>query len=294
VTSPLLSIAPQRLLVLGATGMLGNAMFRLFSDSVGFETYGTSRASANLSQFDKALLPRIIAGVDVHHHDHLVQLFDQLRPGTVINCVGLVKQLAKAEDHLESLEINSLLPHRLARLASLAGARLIHVSTDCVFSGREGGYRESDTPDALDLYGRSKLLGEVTYGNAVTLRTSIIGHELASTRSLVGWFLAQKEMVRGYTRAVFSGLPTVELARAIRDHVLPRPKLRGLWHVSSEPISKYELLKLIKRIYGCSSEILVDEQPVIDRSLDSSRFRAETGWRPESWETLVTAMHRFG
>lgn len=285
---------PQKVLVLGVTGMLGNAMFRLFSQSPGFETHGTARSAAGLRHFDEALQPHIHVGVDVEQHDDLVQLFSRVQPDVVINCVGLVKQLVKAEDPLAALPINALLPHRLARLAALAGARLVHVSTDCVFTGRKGHYKESDAADALDLYGRSKLLGEVDEPHAITLRTSIIGHELSSAHSLVSWFLAQEGRVRGFTRAVFSGLPTVELAKIIRDHVLPRPDLRGLWHVSSAPIAKYDLLQLVKAAYGKSIEIAPDEQLVIDRSLDSARFRAETGWQPAPWAELVNSMRRFG
>jgi dTDP-4-dehydrorhamnose reductase len=286
--------SPQKVLVLGITGMLGNAVFRLFSQSPGFETHGTARSAARLRNFDEALWSHIHVGVDVEQHDHLVQIFTRVRPDVVINCIGLVKQLAEADDPLAALPINALLPHRLARLAALAGARLVHVSTDCVFTGRQGRYLESDAPDTLDLYGRSKLLGEVDEPNAVTLRTSIIGHELTSAHSLVGWFLAQEGCVRGFTRAVFSGLPTVELAKVIRDRVLPRPDLRGLWHVSSDPIAKYDLLQLVKAAYGKSIEIAPDEQLVIDRSLDSTRFRVETGWQPAPWTELVVSMRRFG
>jgi dTDP-4-dehydrorhamnose reductase len=273
--------------------MLGNAVFRVFAKSPDFETHGTARSAAGLRYFNETLRPQMYVGVDVEQHDHLVQIFNRVRPDVVINCVGLVKQLAEADDPLTALPINALLPHRLARLAALSGARLVHVSTDCVFNGLQGHYSESDAPDALDLYGRSKLLGEVDEPHAVTLRTSIIGHELSSAHSLVGWFLAQEGRVRGFTRAVFSGLPTVELAKVIRDHVLPRPDLRGLWHVSSEPISKYDLLQIVKVAYGKSIEIVPDEKLVIDRSLDSTRFRAETGWQPANWTELVDSMRRF-
>jgi dTDP-4-dehydrorhamnose reductase len=186
-----------------------------------------------------------------------------------------------------------MLPHRLARLCDLAGARLVHVSTDCVFSGTKGMYTESDFPDANDLYGRSKYLGEVDYPNAITLRTSIIGHELEGARSLLCWFLAQSNSVRGFTKAVFSGVPTVEMARIIRDFVLPRPELHGLYHVSVAPISKYELLKLVAQTYGTLTAIEPSDQVVIDRSLDSTRFRASTGYRPPAWPELVRTMCEF-
>lgn len=294
MTSHISHFSPQKVLVLGVTGMLGNAVFRLFLQSPGFETHGTARSAAGFRYFDESLRFRIHVGVDVEQQDHLVRLFNQIRPDVVINCIGLVKQLAEADDPLAAIPINALLPHRLARLTALTGARLVHVSTDCVFTGRQGLYKESDVPDARDLYGLSKMLGEVDEPNAVTLRTSIIGPELASAHSLVGWFLAQEERIRGFTRAVFSGLPTVELAKVIRDHVLPRPDMRGLWHVSSDAIAKYDLLHLVKAAYGKSIEITRDDQLVIDRSLDSTRFRAETGWQPAPWAELVDTMRSFG
>ena len=174
-------------------------------------------------------------------------------------------------------------------------ARFIHMSTDCVFSGRDGLYRESDFADADDLYGRSKYLGEVDYPNAITLRTSIIGHELGGgARSLVGWFLAQDGSVQGYSKAIFSGLPTVELARVIKDYVLPRPEMNGLWHVSAEPIDKLELLRLVAKAYGKQIEIRPDDSVRIDRSLNSDRFRAETGFEPLPWPELVRSMCNFG
>jgi dTDP-4-dehydrorhamnose reductase len=226
--------------------------------------------------------------------DALMELFDSVRPAVVINCVGVVKQLSQANDPLAVIPINALLPHRLARLCALVGARLVHVSTDCVFSGAKGNYREVDPADAKDLYGRSKLLGEVDYPHAITLRTSIIGHELGTSHGLVGWFLAQEGSARGFTRAVFSGLPTVELARIIHDMVIPRPYLHGTYHVSSAPIRKYDLLELIARIYGKCITLIPDAQLIIDRSLDSTRFRQETGYEPPSWEALVQTMHHFG
>ena len=211
----------------------------------------------------------------------------------MINCIGIVKQLADANDPLYALPFNSLLPHRLANLCGVAGARLVHMSTDCVYSGSKGMYTEEDIPDATDLYGRSKLLGEVDYPHAITLRTSIIGHELIGARSLVCWFLEQSGCVSGFNRAVFSGLPTVEIARLIRDYVLPNPLLHGVYHVSSDPINKFDLLKLVAHIYGKNIQIEKNGDYEIDRSLDSVRFREETGYSPASWEDLIVSMHEF-
>jgi dTDP-4-dehydrorhamnose reductase len=283
----------RQILVLGCTGMLGNAVMRFLSGSDGLKVWGTARSlpdnGAALSYAD-----RVISGIDVENVDSLIRVMAQVQPTVVINCIGLVKQLAAADDPLQAIPVNSMLPHRLAWLTHTIGARLVHISTDCVFSGQRGMYRESDTADAQDLYGRSKHLGEVDYPNAVTLRTSIIGHELKGAHGLVGWFLAQPGRVNGYTRAVFSGLPTVELARVIRDHVFPRPEMRGVYHVSSEPISKHDLLQLIATEYRRENEIVGDDRVVIDRSLDSSRFRQQTGYSPPAWRELVHAMHVFG
>lgn len=283
-----------KVLVLGASGMLGNAVLRLFAQSDGYSAVGSARSAGVLRVLPPDLRDRVICGVDVENVDSLTRLFAATRPDVVINCIGLVKQMAEADDPLAAIPINALLPHRLARLCDVAGARLIHMSTDCVFAGTKGMYREDEPSDAQDLYGRSKYLGEVDYPHAVTLRTSIIGHELSGAHGLVGWFLAQQGGVKGYSHAIFSGLPTVELARVMRDCVIPRPELRGLYHVSAEPINKFDLLKLVAQVYGRLIAITPDDGLRIDRSLDSSRFRALTGYAPPSWPELVRSMHQFG
>jgi dTDP-4-dehydrorhamnose reductase len=234
-----------------------------------------------------------VSGVDVESLDSLTRMFATLQPDIVINCIGIVKQLADANDPLIALPINALLPHRLARLAQIAGARLVHISTDCVFSGEKGNYVEADLPDAYDLYGRSKLLGEVDYPNAITLRTSIIGHELTGNRSLIDWFLSQTGEVDGYKYAIFSGLPTVEIARIIHVHVIPNPDLHGLYHVSAAPINKFNLLSFVAKEYCKEIEIRENNDFVIDRSLNSDRFRSATGFKPESWPELIHRMHEF-
>lgn len=284
----------KNILVLGASGMLGHAVLRFFSQSPGYQVWGSARSWGVPSQLPSVVRERIVCGVDVENTDSLIKLFAVARPDVVINCIGLVKQLLQADDPLAAIPINALLPHRLAGLCEMVRARLVHISTDCVFAGTKGRYREADESDARDLYGRSKYLGEVDYPHAVTLRTSIIGHELNSAHSLVGWFLAQQGSVRGFTQAIFSGLPTVELARVIRDFVIPNPELTGTYHVSAEPISKFELLSLVANVYGKNIAITPDDKLVIDRSLDSSRFRQTTGYAPPSWPDLVAQMRDFG
>lgn len=285
----------KRILVLGMSGMLGSAVHKIFSEDARFEVWGTRRSSASAPHLSPAMQARVLDGVDVLRETALSEVMQQVSPDVVINCVGLVKQLQAADDPLEVLPINAMLPHRLAKHCARTDARLIHVSTDCIFSGSKGGYIESDMSDATDLYGKSKFIGELhTLPHVITLRTSLIGHELNSAHSLVNWFLSQSGVVKGYSRAIFSGFPTVELATVIRDYILPNTALQGLYHVATSPISKYDLLRLIAQIYGKEIDIVEDRKLVIDRSLDGSRFSAETGYIAPDWPELVQRMHAFG
>lgn len=283
----------MKILVLGATGMLGSTMFKqLFADER-YSVWGTMRSPTALGSFSEAERENLVSNIDVLDSDQLISIFSKIKPDVVINCVGLIKQLSSAKDPLAVLPINSMLPHRLAKICELCNSRLIQISTDCVFSGSKGMYAEADISDAEDIYGKSKFLGEVTDSNSVvTLRTSIIGHELNSSFSLVDWFLSQSGSVKGYAKAIFSGLPTVELARVVRDFVIPNTELSGLYQVSASPIDKYSLLKLISNIYNKKIEIIKDECLVIDRSLDSSKFQAATGYSAPSWLDLIDYMYR--
>jgi dTDP-4-dehydrorhamnose reductase len=266
-------------------------MFQVFSETPQFQVFGSARSESARRHFPEQLQRQILCGVDVENQDALTRIFGLVRPDVVINCVGLVKQLADVDDPMYTIPINSLLPHRLSALCKVAGARLVHISTDCVFSGAKGGYVETDFPDANDLYGRSKLLGEVDAPHAFTVRTSIIGHELAGNRSLINWFLSQEGTTRGYSRAIFSGLPTVVLARVIRDVIIPRPDLHGVYHVAAAPISKLDLLQLVAAVYGKEITLVPDQGLVIDRSLDAGRFRAATGYIAPGWKEMIDAMY---
>ena len=270
--------------------MLGSTVMRFLSSFNEYHVTGTVRSQLSITYLPKFIHSSIIKGIDILEVDALERLFDKVKPEVVINCIGLVKQLSETNDPLITLPINSLFPHRLAKISANFGARLIHMSTDCVFAGIKGMYTESDITDAQDLYGVSKRLGEVDYPNAVTIRTSIIGHELNGSRSLVDWFLSQEIVVKGFKRAVFSGLPTIEIARIIRDYLIPIPQLTGVYHVSADPINKFDLLSLVVDIYRKDIRLEEDNDFVIDRSLDSSRFREKTGYTPPSWQELITSM----
>jgi len=231
-------------------------------------------------------------GIELHTTDSLRPVLAAFRPEAVINAAGIMKRRPDAEEAIPNLEINALLPHRLALLCRPIGARLVHVSTDCVFSGRKGSYTETDPPDADDLYGRTKVLGEVHAANCVTLRTSFIGKELSRKTALLEWFLSQTGSIRGFRKAIFSGFTTIEMARIIELLLTRFPGAAGLYHVSSEPITKFDLLGLVKKRLGLAVEIAPYDDFVCDRSLDSTRFRSEFGYRPPDWRTMVSELAR--
>lgn len=280
-----------RILILGAGGMLGSAVFRNLSTDPHLEVTGTLRSPEKLVWFNEDLRPHIATNVDITNDGDLLSICAEARPEVVINCVGVIKQADASLDHLTTLELNSVFPHRLARICRLGNARLLHISTDCVFSGKKGNYAEEDFSDANDLYGRSKFLGEVDYPETLTLRTSIIGHELGTSKSLIDWFLSQNGPVQGYSNAIFSGLPSVEIARILREHVIPNPKLQGVYHLSAEPIDKFSLLCLVRDRYGLDTKIVPNGALVIDRSLNSDRFRTAADFTPSSWPELIERMH---
>lgn len=281
----------MKVLVLGITGMLGSSVFNALSRDERYFVMGTLRNADGLKYFDDVQHPNIIPNIDVLDTEQLLDVFAKVKPDVVINCVGLIKQFSSSKDPLLTIPLNSLLPHRLLKLCQLSSSRLVQISTDCVFSGRKGNYVESDLSDAEDLYGKSKFIGEVVDSPiAITLRTSIIGHELNSRNSLVDWFLSQESAAKGYSKAIFSGLPTVELAAVIKDYVLPNTEVNGLYHVSAAPIDKYSLLQLIAKYYQKDILLVPDNSVIIDRSLDSSKFRSIIGYEPPSWERLVAKM----
>jgi dTDP-4-dehydrorhamnose reductase len=283
----------MKILVIGASGMLGSTMLRILSERADWEVFGTIRNESAKRFFSASINARLIDGVDVEDSDKLVKVLNQTRPNVVVNCAGLIKHRSDSEDPLVSIPLNTLMPHRLARLCQLFGARVIHISTDCVFSGIKGSYTEADLPDARDVYGQSKALGEVMYANAITLRTSIIGHELQGNQSLLDWFLSQNGSCKGFTRAIFSGLPTVIFSQIVRDVVISHSELTGLYHVAAQPINKFDLLKLIADVYGKSINIVPDDNLVIDRSLNATRFYSATGYIAPEWSELVKLMHSY-
>ena len=283
----------MNILVLGGTGMLGHKMFQQLRMRYA-ETYCTIRGSINDAP---------VRDVDLFHSGHVLEqcefsdftvverLLLEHKPRIVVNCVGIVKQRDDSKKPVPSIYINALLPHLLLETCERVGAKLIHVSTDCVFSGKKGNYREDDLPDAEDLYGRTKFLGEVTSGSALTLRTSIIGRELLHSDSLLEWFLSQShKRVPGYKRALFSGVTTNHLAQVVGDLIRDHPNLSGLYNVASQTISKFDLLCLLREAYDLDIEILQQDEFSCDRSLRGEKFAAAAGYVCPPWLELVSQL----
>lgn len=283
----------MKVLVLGGDGMLGHKVFQVLQER--FELYVTFRSARGLwmryPTYATVDSQRKLSAVDVLNFDSVVHAFGLVRPAVVINCIGIVKQLKEAKDPIMSLAVNSLFPHRLAQLCAATQARLLHMSTDCVFSGRKGRYTEQDVPDAEDLYGRTKLLGEIDQPGCLTIRTSIFGRDFLRQTGLLEWFLSQRGgRVKGYKNAVYTGFTTWSLARIIGDIIADYQSLSGLYHIASEPISKYELLVKIRDACKLNIEIEPYDDPPCDRSLSAVSFVTATSYRIPAWDEMIAEL----
>jgi dTDP-4-dehydrorhamnose reductase len=279
-----------KILIFGGSGMLGHRLWIELSKE--HDTYVTIRKNRNIFPHLE-IFPenKIRYNVEANYIEDITRAVASIQPDLVINCIGLIKQMGHlARDPLLAISINSLLPHRLSMICRVANIRMVHISTDCVFSGKKGVYTETDDSDAIDLYGRTKYLGEVYYPHCVTLRTSIIGRELKSKLGLIEWFLAQKGTINGYKNAIYTGVTTHEISRIISEYIIPNKNLSGLYQVSSDPISKYDLLQLAKQAFNKDIEILPETDFKCDRSLDSTKFRTAVNYKPNSWKYMVEEM----
>jgi len=285
----------MRVLILAASGMLGHSLLYALKKSHGMDVHGTVRSKEPLIGIMPAsIIDTLVAGVDAYDMKTVEKAMRDVQPDVVINCIGIVRQQAEGHMRLPCIELNARLPHLLHGLCKEYGCRLIHVSTDCVFDGRkEGLYSEDDPFTAKDVYGITKYLGELHEAPAVTIRTSIIGHELRNKLSLVEWFLAQQGEVKGYAKAIYSGLTTCELANVIARYILPNPQLKGLYQVASDPISKLDLLRLVAEIYEKRITIVPDSEVDDNKAMSCAHFREATGYKSPSWPDQIRVMREF-
>jgi len=282
----------MRILVLGGEGMLGHKVFQVLSQR--FNVHATFQDASGLWRtfpMYEGCRDRTIGGVNALDFDSVVRAVARVKPDVVINCIGIIKQLKEASDPIISLSLNSLFPHRLAELCSACGTRMFHMTTDCVFTGQKGNYTEDDVPDAEDLYGRSKLLGEVDRPGCLTIRTSIFGRDFLKSSALLEWFLSHRGgRVKGYRNALYTGFPTQVLARIMGDLIENHPNLSGLYQIASQPISKHDLLVRIRDAMGLDIEIEPYDDPPCDRSLSAARFVSATGYRIPTWDEMITEL----
>lgn len=283
----------MKILILGADGMLGHKLFQRLG-AVYPETVGTISGRVTAEPFIR--IPffqtgKVIQEVDPMDFKGLENTIKQVAPDYVVNCLRVATHGDAVVPPVQSITVNSLLPHRLAEMAARQGARLIHFSSDCVFDGRQGMYTEEDSPNATHAYGQTRLLGEVDADNTLVLRGSVIGRELAGNSSLLEWFLLRKGTeIEGFTKAIYSGLTSIETARVVRMILEKAPRLTGLFHVASEPINKFDLLNLAKESFTVDVTIHKEEGFSVDRSLNADKFKAATNYIPPSWPAMMTEL----
>ena len=283
----------MRILVLGATGMLGHTIYKFLNQSDEIECYGSIRNTKDKEFFDSHLSKKTRIFNDFNNLKKLEKFIKKIKPQIILNCIGLIKQRDNSDNQPEAIFINSLLPHQISKVCNELGIRFIHFSTDCVFSGSKGNYKESDLPDARDIYGLSKFMGEINGKNNLTIRTSIIGHELKNSLGLLEWFLGEKKDIKGYSRAIFSGLTTLEVSRFLLDHIFKNNKIYGVYHLASEPITKLKLLKIINNVYKCKKNIISSSSLKINRSLDGSKLIEVTKYKVPNWEEMIKDLYRW-
>ena len=275
--------------------MLGHKLVQRLA-AQGLTVFGTMRSSSlpdtSAARLALGAAHKVLPDVDVLRDDALQAAIATADPDVVVNAVGVIKQIDMAKDPVTSISTNALLPHRTAAFCKQRGARLIQFSTDCVFAGHKGPYAENAPTDAEDLYGRSKLLGEVSGTGCLTIRSSIVGRELRGRSSLVEWFLSQRGgQATGFAGALYTGLTTNVMSDLVGKLITDHSGLDGVWHVASEPISKYELLKLVNTHYKLGITLGRDDKFFCDRRLDGRAFGKRTRFIAPSWDTMVAEMH---
>lgn len=229
----------------------------------------------------------MIDSIDVNNFLDLTDVLQHIKPDFILNCIGITKRRHESELAVPTIHLNALFPHQLSEWGVSHSARVINFSTDCVFDGGVGNYTEESVPNAIDLYGKTKALGEIRGKNALTLRSSFIGTELDGGTELLEWFLSQKGTVKGFRNAIYSGLTTIELGRIVKFVLLHHPNISGLYNISSDPISKFDLLTLIKKKLRLNVKVIPDETISCNRSLNSSKFRNEFKYSPPTWDAMI-------
>ena len=278
----------KKVLVFGTTGMLGFTLFT-FLKKKNLKVFGISRKKKNFAN-------KYMIFMKDFNEINLKKILSKIKPDFVINCAGMINHKINSGNILETININSYFPHLLANNSIKFNFKLINISTDCIFSGRKGNYHEMSLPDATDIYGITKKIGEVNNQNSINIRTSIIGHELFAKKGLLEWFLKQKKKISGFSNVFFSGLTTLELSKIIWNYFINKNfnyKRQSTIHLSGKKTSKLNLLKIISKIY--MKKILIKSVKVkkSDKSLNSSYFKSISNYESPSWEKSIKEMKEF-
>lgn len=275
--------------------MLGHMIVRILSAQ--HDVYGTSSARNDDAPSFSKVLPKEnwVDQLDVANWLAVEAIISKIQPDVIINCIGVVKQKLNSRNISDAIYLNSLIPHKLAQFCESAAIRFIHISTDCVFEGTPGIKLLSDTPNATDVYGTTKRLGEVNSDKALTLRTGFVGRQLSGSEGLFEWVRAQKgKKITGFRNAIYSGLTTMALARVIQQVIEFNELLSGLYQVASEPISKFDLITHLNVLWDLGLTVTPDTTFVCDRSLDGSCFSDVTNITIPSWEEMLVEFVKDG
>lgn len=266
--------------------MLGFTLFNYLKTKKKLKVFGTIRKKVSKQK-------NILTKIDIKDFKLLKKRILEISPDMIINCIGIVKSEVKNISKYQVIKINSKLPNYLNKISSKLNFKLVHISTDCVFSGKNKINSEKSVTKPLDLYGKSKLAGEFKSNTNIVIRTSIIGHEIDYKRGLLEWFLKQEGSIFGFSKAFFSGLTTLELSKIIYEKIIFKKDLSGIYHVSGKKINKYNLLKKIRKIYNKKINIKKESKFSINRSLDSTRFISRTGYVKKNWDIMILENKKF-
>ena len=275
----------MKILILGGDGMIGHKMTQVLS-SQNHEIVISVREKRDLTLKSVSSKPKVFFNDFLK--DNILDFLVKVNPDVIINAIGVTIRRGSTKNISETIYLNSLFPHQLSNWALAFKKRLIHFSTDCVFSGSEGSYLEDTTPNALDYYGKTKGLGEINSKSSLTIRSSMIGPELFNKTELFEWIINNKEKeINGFSRVMYSGVTTVYMARLLADLIDNHKNLNGIYNVASKPISKFELLHLINDNFDLGLIINDDKTVISNKTLNASKIEKEIGLQPPSWDELI-------
>ena len=283
----------MKVMILGGAGMLGHQVYLKLKTEFGATNVAITLRKTK-QHYDKfGIFKEAVAfdELDVLNFPQVEVALNKFKPDYIINCIGLTLRKKELGDVEKCIQVNSMLPHRLAKWGELNNSRVIHFSTDCVFDGKKGNYTEKDIPTADDLYGQSKFLSEIIYPNSLTIRLSVVGRELEGKTEFIEWFLSHKgKSVNGFAGVNYSGLSTNVVAKELIRIIKNYPKISGTYQMASEPMNKFDILKIVNEIYQTKTEIKESADYKNDKTLNCDLYTQLTGFKKPSWKSMIAEM----